>query len=402
MILNTLWLALREIGRNALRSSLTVLGIIIGVAAVISMVTLGGGATSQITQDISSLGSNLLTVQPGTRARPGGLQTSAPPFDQADAIAIGREIAGVAAVAPIASLPAVAVYGNENTSTTVTGSDNAYLAVREWSLEHGRVFSEGELRAGKLVCILGATVREELFGMHDPLGASIRLGTLSCQVIGVLAPKGQASLGMDMDDFILTPLRAFQRRIAGNDDVFMIFVSSENAEVTTRVQQDIEKLLGQRRRIKSGAEYDFAVQDMAEIASTVESTTAILTAFLGAIAAISLLVGGIGVMNVMLVSVTERTREIGTRLAIGALGREVLFQFLVEAVLLSLIGGIVGIALGLGIAVGVAPMLGIPFVFDPVIVAIAFTFSGVVGVLFGYIPARRAARLDPIEALRYE
>ena len=402
MIWTTIRLALRELGRNAMRSFLTILGIVIGVGAVISMVTLGGGATSQITGEISSLGSNLITVRPGTRPQHGGIQVSAEPFERADVAAIEREVSGIEAIAPTASAPAVAVYSNENWSTTVTGTTNGYLATRDWPLALGRSFTEGERQSGSLVCLLGATVREELFGLQNPLGASIRLGTAACRVVGVLEEKGESTFGMDQDDFILTPLRALQRRITGDDDVSLIFVSAVSEAATPEVQADIERLLRQRRRILAGEEDDFTVQDMAEIATIVESTTGVLTTFLGAIAAISLLVGGIGIMNIMLVSVTERTREIGIRLAIGAQGREVLLQFLVEAVVLSLFGGLVGIGLGLALAAVAAPMLGVPFVFDPMIVIIAFVFSGAVGVLFGFVPARRAARLDPIDALRYE
>jgi putative ABC transport system permease protein len=402
MIWSTVRLALREIGRNAMRSVLTILGIVIGVGAVISMVTLGGGATTQITGEISSLGSNLVIVRPGTRPQHGGVQVRAEPFDRADVEAIQREVAGIEAVAPTSSAPVVAVYGNENWSTTATGTTNDYLAARDWPLVQGRSFTEGELRAGSLVCLLGATVREELFGLQDPIGASIRLGTAACRVVGVLEGRGESTFGMDQDDFILTPLRALHRRITGTDDVDLVFVSATSEAATPGVQADIERLLRQRRRIAAGEEDDFTVQDMAEIASIVESTTGILTTFLGAIAAISLLVGGIGIMNIMLVSVTERTREIGIRLAIGARGREVLLQFLVEAVMLSLFGGLVGIGLGLAVAAVAAPLLGVPFVFDPLIVVIAFVFSGAVGILFGYVPARRAARLDPIDALRYE
>ena len=402
MIWKTISLALREIARNVLRSSLTILGIVIGVAAVISMVTLGTGATTQITNEISSLGSNMLMVHPGTRAGHGGVRASAKPFKLADVHAIERDVSGIKAVAPSVSTAAVAVYGNENWRTTVTGTDNAFLVVRDWRLESGRLFSVGEIRSGKLVCVLGATVREKLFGLQDPIGATIRMGSVSCKVIGLLEAKGASTFGRDQDDFILMPMRAVQRRFAGDDDISMIFVSAKNKGQITQVQQDIEKLMKQRRQIREGEEDDFSVDNMAEIAKTVASTTGVLTTFLGAIAAISLLVGGIGIMNIMLVSVTERTREIGIRLAIGALGREVLMQFLVEAVMLSLFGGLVGIGLGLGLAAVIAPLLGVPFVFDPVIVLIAFAFSGAVGIVFGFFPARRAARMDPIDALRYE
>ena len=402
MIWSTLNLALREIGRNILRSTLTILGIVIGVAAVISMVTLGGGATKYITDQIQSLGSNLLIVRSGTRPGPGGVRSNAPPLKISDSDAIAREISGISALAPSASAAAIAVYGNENWSTTVTGTTNGFLDVRDWSLQTGRRFSESEMKAGRLVCILGQTVREELFGRQDPLGATLRLGTVSCHIIGVLTSKGESTFGMDQDNIILIPLRALQRRFTGDQNISLIYISAQNSEITGRLQKEIENLMRQRRRIKVGEENNFTVQDMAEIASTMASTTGILTTFLGAVAAISLLVGGIGIMNIMLVSVTERTREIGIRLAIGALGREVLMQFLVEALMLSLFGGIMGILLGLAGANIACSALGIPFVFNPGIIMISFVFSGLVGILFGYFPARRAARLDPIEALRYE
>lgn len=402
MIWSIFRLAFREIGRNLMRSSLTVLGIVIGVAAVISMVTLGEGATEMITDEISGMGSNMLIIRPGTQQGPGGVRASASPFEASDAEAIALEIPSVAAVAPTTSSSAIAVYGNENWSTSVLGTANGYLDVRDWSVAAGRPFNDGELRAGKLSCMLGATVQEELFGYQDPLGASIRLGNVSCKVIAVLESKGESTFGADQDDFVLMPLRAIQRRFTGNQDVAMIFVSAINSDATTTAKQEIEELLRQRRRIKANEEDDFNVMDMAEIATTMENTTGILTTFLGAVAAISLLVGGIGIMNIMLVSVTERTREVGIRLAIGALSREVLMQFLVEAMMLSLFGGILGVGMGIGLAAIAATMLNLPFVFNSFIAIVAFLFSGVVGVIFGYFPARRAAHLDPIDALRYE
>ena len=403
MLWNALLLALREIRRNVMRSSLTILGIVIGVAAVITMVTLGGGATAQVASEISSLGSNLLQVRPGQGFRgPGGTRSTADMFEVDDAEAIAREIFGLTAVAPTASQGAQAIYGNENWSTTVTGSTNAYLQVRNWALEIGRRFTDSELRAGKAVCILGATVREELFGGQDPLGAMIRLGKLSCQVIGVFESKGQSSFGTDQDDFVLIPLRTLQRRIAGNTDVSAISVSAQDDVSTEKIKQDIERLMRERRHISANEDDDFNVRDMKEIVSALTGTTRVLTALLGAVAAVSLLVGGIGIMNIMLVSVTERTREIGIRLAIGALEREVLMQFLVEAVVLSSFGGLFGIMLALVASFGLASLLQVPFVFNVGIVVIAFLFSAAVGVIFGYFPARQAARLDPIEALRHE
>jgi putative ABC transport system permease protein len=402
MIGSVLLLALRAIRRNVLRSSLTILGIVIGVAAVITMVTVGGGATAKVTADVSSLGSNLIDVRPGQGPRPGGASESAAMFKIEDAEAIAREISGVAAVAPAASQTMQAIVGSTNWSTTVTGSTNAYLHVRNWQLASGRQFSEGELRGGGAQCIVGATVRKQLFGGQDPLGATIRLQKLSCQVIGVLAAKGQSGMGQDQDDIVLVPLRMLQRRVAGNVDVSMISVSARDGVSTQKVQQDIERLLRERRRIRPGKEDDFHVRNMQQLVSTLAGTTQVLTALLGAVGAVSLLVGGIGIMNIMLVSVTERTREIGIRLAIGALEREVLLQFLVEAVVLSSSGGVIGILLGLGAAAMGTVVLEVPFVFNPSIVAIAFAFSAMVGIVFGYFPARQAARLDPIEALRHE
>ncbi len=403
MIYETIILALREIRRNVMRSSLTVLGIVIGVAAVITMVTLGGGATAQVTAEIASLGSNMLQVRPGQGMRgPGGVRSQADMFEVEDADIISREIFGLEAVAPMASAGMQAIYGNKNWSTTVMGSINDYLRIRDWPLETGREFADDELRSGKAVGIIGTTVREQLFGDTDPLGAVIRIQKLSCRVIGVLESKGQSSFGTDQDDFVLIPLRAFQRRIAGNTDVSNIYVSAQDGISTTEIRENIERLMRERRRITAGEDDDFHVMDMQEIVSTMTGTTRILTALLAAVAAVSLLVGGIGIMNIMLVSVTERTREIGIRLAIGALEREVLMQFLIEAVVLSSFGGLFGIALGLLAAASGAYILGMPFILNPGIIVVAFLFSAAVGVVFGFFPARQAARLDPIEALRHE
>lgn len=403
MFWNVLLLALREIRRNVMRSSLTILGIVIGVSAVITMVTLGGGATEQVSAEISSLGSNLLHVRPGQRGRgPGGTRSTADMFKMGDAEAISREISGLAAVAPVASQAVQAISGNQNWSTAVIGSTNAYLQVRDWPLEDGRRFTNGELRAGKTVCIIGSTVRKELFSNRNPLGDSIRLGKLSCQVVGVLESKGQSGFGSDQDDFVLLPLRAVQRRIAGNTDIGGIYISAQDGISTENVKKNIERLMRERRRIAPGQDDDFHVNDMQELVSAMTGTTRVLTGLLGAVAAVSLLVGGIGIMNIMLVSVTERTREIGIRLAIGALARDVLMQFLVEAVVLSSFGGVIGIVLGLAAAIVGARLLSVPFVLNPGIVAVAFVFSAAVGVVFGYFPARQAARLDPIEALRHE
>ena len=356
MIGNALLLALRELRRNVLRSVLTMLGIIIGVAAVITLVTLGSGATRQVTEQIASLGSNLLMVTPGKRMGP-GQSAGAPSFKLADAEAIGREVPSLAAVAPMASRSTTAIFANENWATTVTGSSEAFFTVGNRRLQEGRLFNSSEARLGGAVCVIGETVRAKLFGRHSPLGNRIRLNKLSCEVIGLLESKGQSTMGTDQDDLVVVPLRTFQRRIAGNEEVSIIQVSVQDGVSTERIKQEIGRLLRVRRHLSANQEDNFNVMDMKEIATMLSGTTRMMTALLGAVAAVSLLVGGIGIMNIMMVSVTERTREIGTRLAIGALEREVLLQFLVEAVVLSSFGGVIGILAALCSAVALAGLL---------------------------------------------
>jgi putative ABC transport system permease protein len=283
----------------------------------------------------------------------------------------------------------------------VTGTENDYFTARHLDLARGRIFTDTEVHGGKSVCIVGATVADDLFGATDPIGQSLRLQTMTCTIVGLLEAKGQSMGGQDQDDLIVIPLKTLQNRIAGNTDVNMLFVSARSSAVTEKVRRDIEALLRQRRHI-SGTKDDFQVTDLKEIANTVQRTTGVLTALLGAVAAISLLVGGIGIMNIMLVSVTERTREIGIRLAVGARGREVMLQFLVESIALSCFGGLIGVLLGLVGSAVAAGFLEVPFTPDIRVIVVAFAFSGAVGVAFGFFPARKAATLDPIDALRHE
>jgi putative ABC transport system permease protein len=401
MLLEAIKLALQSIRRNALRSFLTVLGIVIGVGAVIAMVTIGNGTTAKVSADLAKLGSNLLFVSPG-QFGPGRASSDAKAFNARDVEAMRSQLGGVLAVAPVAQKSVTVIYGAESRNTVVTGTDNAYFVTQDWMLTAGRSFLDGEVRAGRAVCVIGETVRDELFGRADPIGHRIRLQNVSCEVIGLLEAKGQSSFGTDQDDIVIVPIRAFHRRIAGNTDVARIYVSARDGVDTAKVQTDIERLLRERRNISRGEEDDFTVRDMRQIVQAAAGATTVLTGLLGAVAAVSLLVGGIGIMNIMLVSVTERTREIGIRLAIGAVEGQVLLQFLVEAVMLSLFGGLIGVLGGLALAGLGTARLGVPFLLDPMIILVAFGFSALVGVMFGYFPARRAARLDPIEALRRE
>jgi putative ABC transport system permease protein len=398
---SALLLALRNIRRNPMRSVLTMLGVVIGVASVVCMVTLGRGTTERVTQDVAKLGDRLLMIRAGAPRRMSA--TVAPAFRPADVRAIRTEIPGLVAVAPTASGAVRAIAGSRNRSTSAHGVTNDFLTARRWEIAEGREFTDAELRGGKAVCMLGTTVRDDLFGAATQVqGVALRVGNVSCTVIGVLAPKGQSALGNDQDDLILMPLVAFQRRIAGTTDISMIQVSAAPDVSMADTQRRIEVLLRKRRHVRQGEDDDFSVRDMAEISQVLGGVTSALTGLLGGIAAVSLVVGGIGIMNVMLVSVTERTREIGLRLAIGALGRDVLWQFLVESVVLSVLGGLIGVLLGYGVSAIAASKLGLPFVASPDVAVVAFIFSASVGVFFGLYPAIRASRLDPMEALRHE
>ena len=400
MLWNTLLLSLRAITRNVLRSFLTILGVVIGVAAVITMVTLGKGATRSVSDQISSMGSNLLMLRPGQRFGPGA--DVAPNFKLADVEAIRTQISTIDAVAPVASLSVTAVYQARNWSTIVTGSTNDHFRAGNWEIVSGREFSETEERSGRAVCVIGETVRSNLFGTQNPVGSDIRIKQFSCEVVGLLKAKGQSAMGSDQDDTVVMPLRTVQRRLTGTQDVSRLTVAVREGASIDAAKEQLVLLMRERRNIAENEDDNFRVMDTRQIAETLTGTTRILTMLLGAVAAVSLLVGGIGIMNIMLVSVTERTREIGIRLAIGALEREVLLQFLIEAVVLASLGGLIGLALAAGASMTIARMMGIPYLFDPLTNLLSFLFSAAIGVIFGFFPARRAARLDPIDALRHE
>lgn len=398
MWFNAFLLALREIRRNLMRSFLTVLGIVIGVGAVVTMVTLGNGATVMVSERISNLGSNLLVMRPGQRSDRAGSQA----FSVQDAEALREQIVGLKAVAPAVSRSVTLVADNNNWPSSVVGTTNEYFITGNWTLADGRMFETDELQSGRSVCVIGETVRRELFGVINPIGDRLRVRNFDCQIIGLLAPKGQGGIGTDQDDTVLMPLTTAQRRVMGNSDVSTILMSVNDVSNTPQIIDSIKQLMRERRNLAPNDEDNFSVLDTRQIAETLSGTIRTLTGLLGAVAAVSLLVGGIGIMNIMLVSVTERTREIGVRLAIGALEREVLLQFLIEAVVLSALGGVAGIVLAFGACYGVTSMMGMPFLFDPMVNLFAFLFSAAIGVIFGFVPARRAARLDPIDALRHE
>ncbi|MBP6251649.1 MAG: ABC transporter permease [Rubrivivax sp.] len=402
MWLNTLLLAWRSIRRNLMRSFLTILGIVIGVSAVITMVTVGNGATVSVQNQIAGLGTNLLQIRPGQRMGPGSGSSSAPLFKDGDAEAIATQIGGVAAAAPQSRSGGTLVANGRNWASIITGSTNEWLTIGNWTLAQGREFSDTELRAGAAVCIVGETVRRELFGSSPALGESLRVKQISCEVVGVLGAKGPGSFGNDQDDLVLVPIKTLQRRITGNTQVNDLLVSMADGSDSTRVKASLTQLLRERRKLADTDEDNFSVLDTKQLADTLSGTTKVMTTLLGAVAAVSLLVGGIGIMNIMLVSVTERTREIGLRLAIGALEREVLLQFLIEAVVLAALGGLIGIVLATGASIGLSAVMNLPYAFNPAVNLLSFVFSAAIGVLFGYFPARRAARLNPIDALRHE
>ncbi|MDN5062683.1 ABC transporter permease [Aliarcobacter butzleri] len=403
MLSNAFLIAIKEIRRNILRSILTILGIVIGVASVIAMVMIGDGTTASVKESITKLGTNMLTLRIGQERRgPPREDNSSKAFQNEDITAIKNEIQNIKAVAAENSTKMNIVYGNKSNNSSVIGTNNDYFIIKDWALKDGRIFDDSELSSGKSSCIIGTTIVTQLFGDENPIGASIRLKNMTCNVIGVLASKGAAAFGNDQDEIVIVPLKMYQRKIKGDKDVSSIIISITEERYIENAKTEITSLMQERRAVKIGEPDNFHIRDMKDILDTMTSTTNMLTYLLGSIAAISLLVGGIGIMNIMLVSVTERTREIGTRLAIGAMESEVLLQFLVEAVVLSTWGGIIGIFLGLGVGYAIVNMMQLPFILNNQIIIISFVFSTLIGIIFGYFPARKAARLNPIDALRYE
>jgi len=402
--LTTLRLAFRALRRNAMRSLLTMLGIVIGVAAVIAMVSIGTGARTQVETQIASLGRNLILVMSGN-VRPGGVFTGfggAGTLTVADADAIRAEIEGVTVVSPEVRGNAQLVAGNLNWSTSVMGESHDYLDLRQWAMADGACFTDLDVHATARVAVLGQTVANTLFPSTSPVGQSIRIQGAPFNVVGVLAAKGTNTMGQDQDDVVFVPYTTAMRRLFGQTTLRSMNVGASSPAAIADVSEQISELLRQRHRILAGHDDDFMVRTQQEIAQFATSTSRIMTALLGAIAGVSLLVGGIGIMNIMLVSVTERTREIGIRMAIGAKRRDILRQFLFESVLLTCAGGLAGIGTGVAASRTLAAELNWATLTPPYAVASAFLFSAVVGVFFGYYPARKAAGLDPIEALRYE
>ncbi|MGJ3648679.1 ABC transporter permease [Sphingomonas sp. GlSt437] len=402
MLGTTILLALRSIMRHKLRSFLTTLGIIIGVAAVVAMVTLGKATTAAVQQSIASLGTNILQVRPGQGFGRGGGGPRPADFKSEDVTAVEKQIAGIKAVAPEAQQTVTVIYNGANWSTTVNGTTDDFFNVNPWTIADGRIFTPQEESAGKSVCILGNTVKVNLFKDKEPVGEQMRISGFTCTVIGVLAAKGQGGFGVDQDDLVVMPIKTVQRRITGNRDVRVMLVGVSDDYSTAQVQEAITALMRERRNITPGKDDDFFIFDTKQFSDTLAQSTALLTGIVSAVAAISLVVGGIGIMNIMLVSVTERTREIGIRLAIGAVAREVLMQFLIEAIALSCLGGIAGLLFAQLVIAALVPLLKLTWLFDLQINIAAFAISAVIGVVFGYFPARRAASLNPIDALRHE
>ncbi len=403
MIHNAFLQALQEIRRNLMRSLLTAIGIVIGIASVIAMVNIGKGASESITQSISSLGSHVLFIMPGQESGPGGSSSISKPFKKKDIEILKNSILTLDAISPVESASMTALYKDQDYRTSIKGVDNDYFKVQNWALNKGREFEKRELRTGQNVCILGKTVVDKLFiDNEDILGQKVRLNNFSCEVVGVLEEKGANTFGMDQDDMILVTIKMFQRRISGNKNIHLIMASVKENIPLEEATLQIQKLMREIRHLKNSDDDNFSVRSMTALLDTITKITSTLTIMLGAVAAISLIVGGIGIMNIMLVSVTERTREIGIRMAIGAMASDILIQFLIESIVLSGLGGIIGVLLGLLITYGVSIALDISFVVDSSITIIALIFSMLIGIVFGIIPARKAANMNPIVALRYE
>jgi putative ABC transport system permease protein len=396
--------AFRALRRNKLRTALTMLGIIIGVGAVIAMVGIGNGAKAQVQARIAALGQNVIMVFSGSVNR-GGVFTGfggAGTLTVEDALAMSKDVPGVIAVSPEVRSGAQIMAGNNNWNTSVMGESVDYLIIRQWDIADGAMFSDSDVRSASKVCILGKTTADKLFPDDDPVGKTIRIKNVPMKVLGVLKAKGASMMGSDQDDTVIVPYTTGMKRFAGVTMLRSINVQAATAERMTEVQNGIAELLRQRHRIQPGRDDDFLMRNQQEIAEAMSATTEVMTALLAAIASVSLLVGGIGIMNIMLVSVTERTREIGIRMAVGARGHDILLQFLIEAVALSSTGGLLGIGLGVGGAKLITMIKQWPTLVSPQSILIAFAFSAAVGVFFGFYPARKASQLDPIDALRYE
>ena len=406
-ILKTIRVAVRALGRNKMRAFLTTLGIIIGVGAVIAMVSIGEGAKRGIEERFESMGTNLLFVSPGSRAV-GGRHFgagSAAPLKENDAQAIQEQLDAVLYISPNVSTRTQVVYGNKNWNTSIQGTGHSYPEIRKWPVQDGVFFDEAMVRSGAKVCVLGSEVRKSLFEDEDPIGRILRIKRIPFRVIGVLESKGEQGGFFNRDDMIAVPYTTAMRSLIGTDNIQSIDVSAVSAARTDAARTQIEELLRIRRRIAPGADDDFTVRNMSEIAESAAESTKIMTLLLGSIASISLLVGGIGIMNIMLVSVTERTREIGIRMAVGAKEKDILLQFLIEAVVLCVLGGLIGIGLGIGVSKLVQKVPAFAqwsTVVSMDSILMAFAFAAAVGIFFGFYPARKASKLDPIEALRYE
>jgi putative ABC transport system permease protein len=400
---STAQLAISALLRNRMRSVLTTLGVVIGVAAVLMMQALGRGATAYVAEAISGLGTNVLMVVPGGNNRGmGGMTLGVQLFTAADLEAVAQSSSDVARISAVNSRPMRVVVGPVNRTTNVGGVQAEYFEIREWGVSAGRLITRDDERQAAQVCLIGQTVADDLFPGVDPLGRELRIRQVSCRIIGVLEAKGASAFGADQDDLVQMPYSTFSRRLVGTERVAMFLLSATSAERIDAAKEQVTQVLRRRRHVPAGEEDDFGVRDPREMQLLLERVTGVLTALLAGVAAISLLVGGIGIMNIMLVSVTERTREIGVRLAVGARGRDILLQFLVEAVALSSVGGLVGVGLGLLGSVGLTRVVNVPFVLPGLAIAIAFGVAVAVGVVFGVVPARKAARLNPLAALRFE